>query len=69
MMTQRRRTGHDKVEKYYDPEMPGLVSAKQEISVPKQFVLYQISKNLDSNLLEQSILKSGNAATSEVPGS
>ena len=36
----------------FDSEHPGAVGPKTKISVPKQLVLYQISKNMDAMLYE-----------------
>ena len=44
------------------PDYPGAVGPKSQINVPKQLILYQLSKNMDAAAVEQSIAASAQRA-------
>lgn len=56
----RLRSGLDKTPtKLTDhSDYPGAVGPKREINMPKQLVLYQLSKNIDAAAVEQSLSQS-----------
>ena len=56
MAAQRQKSGVEREStKFTDHiDYPGAVGPKKQINVPKQLVLYQLSKNVDAELIEQS---------------
>jgi hypothetical protein len=54
---QRMRSGIERSSTKFteNPDYPGAVGPKHTISVPKQLILYQLSKKMDAAMIESSL--------------
>jgi hypothetical protein len=64
---QRQRSGIERSSTKFteNPDYPGAVGPKRHINVPKQLILYQLSKNVDAKMIENSISHSAIAGRSQ----
>jgi len=67
---QRQRSGLERssTKGTEHPDYPGAVGPKKHISVPKQLILYQLSKNVDAKMIESSISQSAIGRGAGRPG-
>ena len=54
-MAQRKGSHTDRSSTKFTDEYPGAVGPKREVAMPKNLILFQLSKNVDAAMVEQSI--------------